>query len=378
MVGADATSPKRERGKLQSLPRSRFGLVGACSSLRRLAACFLLISPWCAVAAPPQRVSTPIEVPIVGRPLSFSEAVGSRFDVSMRVSRAELYQGQQLTLTVRVQAVGKYWQPPERLALKELPRFPERFKIGASPSSKPDRILADQGAWEFDYRLEPLSEKVQYVPPLPFVYYRPNRDPKAKGFFFTTYADDEIKLKVKPLPPTQGPPPKPIDAPAAFFAQAGGPEVLRRVELFALPAWPLLALLLAVPPLLAVAWSVLWKRWYPDAARLARLRQSRAAVEALAALRSLRSTEPGPVAAVVVHYLRDRFGLGTAEPTPGEVADCLRRFGLPADDAVAFFRACDEVRFAPLGAVGLTPAERVQQAQALIAALEAPPCTPQS
>jgi len=313
---------------------------------------------------------------MVGRPVSFSEAVGTRFDVSMRVSRAELYVGQTLTLTVRVQAVGKYWHPPERLALKELPRFPERFKIASAPGSKPDRILSDQGAWEFDYRLQPVNEQVRHVPPLPFVYYRPNRDPQARGFFFTTFADDEIPLQVKPLPPTQAPPAKPIAAPESFFVQAAGPEVLRRQEPFALPSLPVLALLLLLPPLLAVAWCVVWKRWYPDAARLARLRQSRAAVEALTALRSLKSPAAGPAAAIVAHYLRDRFGLGPAEPTPAEVGECLRRAGLPGAAAVDFFRSCDEVRFAPAGVHAV--ARWQESAQQLIAALEAESCTPSS
>ena len=71
-------------------------------------------------------------------------------------------------------------------------------------------------------------------------------------------------------------------------------------------------------------------------------------------------------AAVVAEYLRARFDAPAEEPTPAEAAACLGRAGCPpalAEQAAAFFRACDAARFAPdrgdRSAIGRRLAERV-------------------
>jgi hypothetical protein len=337
-----------------------------------LSACPVLAAPEPTVQKRPQ-----IEVPIVGRPGNFSEAVGRKFEVSMRVSRTELHVGQSLTLTVRVAAIGPWSQPPERPPLGELPKFKERFKIDRTANRKPDRVLADQRAWEFDYRLRPLSDSVERIPPLAFVWYRPNRDPNLRGFFPTTFAD-EIDLKVKPvtLPPTAVKQ-VPIEAPEGIFQIATGPAVLAQQQAFAAPGFTLVVLLLLTPPTAAGVWYVLWRRWYPDAARRAQIRQSRAAKEALRALGSLAAGGDGArverISTIATQYLRHRFDLPPVEPTPAEVTRCLQHAGASpvlADKAAAFFRACDAIRFAPaLPADG----DLAAAAQHLIVTLEAEP-----
>lgn len=339
----------------------------------------MFLSPCHVTAAPqaPVKKLPAIEVPIVGRPGNFSEAVGKKFEVSMRASRTELHVGQSLTLTVRVAAIGPWYQPPERPPLDDMPKFKERFKIDRSANRKPDRVLSDQKAWEFDYRLRPLSDSVQRIPPLAFVWYRPNHDSKLRGFFPTTFAD-EIDLKVKPvtLPPAIVKQ-VPIEAPEGIFQIATGPAMLAQQQPFGLPGLSVLALMLLAPPTAAGLWYVAWRRWYPDAARRARIRQSRAATEALQALGALGSVGGAArvehVSTIAAHYLRQRFDLPPVEPTPAEVAEHLQRAGATAvlaDKAAAFFRACDALRFAPalradddLGAA----------AQHLIATLEAEP-----
>jgi hypothetical protein len=330
----------------------------------------------------------PILVPIVGRPGYFNESVGTRFEVTMRASRTELHAMQQLTLTVRVTAVGRYWQPPERPNLEELAKFNERFKIDRPANSKPDRVLADQRSWEFEYKLRPRPDvTVERIPPLPFVWYRPSRKANLRGYFATTFGE-EIELKVKPVPVvTPMVKQVPIQAPESFFAIAAGPAVLERDEPYRLPSLGLWALLLLAPPALAGAWFVIWRRLYPDAARLARIRQSRAAIEALRALVALgtvdESLRVARITAISANYLRYRFDLRAIEPTPAEVGEHLRRAGASdelAEQAADFFRACDAARFAPveIDASGLNPGARPDDdlagaAQRLITALEAQP-----
>jgi hypothetical protein len=325
-------------------------------------------------APPPARQ---VEVPIVGRPGNFSEAVGRKFEVSMRASRTELHVGQSLTLTVRVAAIGPWQQAPERPPLEEMPKFKERFKVDRTANRKPDRVLSDQRAWEFDYRLRPLSDSVERIPPLAFVWYRPNRDPNLRGFFPTTFAD-EIDLKVKPVTlPTAAVKQVPIEAPEAIFQIATGPALLAQQQALGLPGLTQLALLLLGPPTAAAGWYVLWRRWYPDAARRARRRQSRAASEAFRALGSLGTTGDSArvehVSAIATQYLRQRFDLPPAEPTPAEIMHHLQRAGASAvlaDKAGEFFRACDAVRFAP---AARADGDLAAAAQHLIVTLEAEP-----
>jgi hypothetical protein len=126
-------------------------------------------------------------------------------------------------------------------------------------------------------------------------------------------------------------------------------------------------------PLVAGGWYALWRRMYPDAVRLARMRRSRAARRAVDGIRRAgRSPDPpGTIAAAVLGYLRARYPLPPGAETPGELGDALRAAGLPdaeADAAVGFFRRCDEARFAPPGDTGLSLAA---EAEALVARLEA-------
>ena len=139
-------------------------------------------------------------------------------------------------------------------------------------------------------------------------------------------------------------------------------------------SWP--AVLLLAPPLLCGAWYLCWRRLYPDAARVARQRRSLAARRALRRLRGARRLpsvqQAARSAAVAADYLRARFDAPAEEPTPDEAAACLGRAGCSsalAEQAAAFFRACDAARFAPDGPA--VRADLTAEAAAFILAVEA-------
>src|SRR5262249_9640982 len=156
----------------------------------------------------------------------------------------ELHVGQSLTLTVRVAAIGPWSQPPERPPLDELPKFKERFKIDRTANRKPDRVLSDQRAWEFDYRLRPLSDSVDTVPPLAFVWYRPTRVPTLRRLFPMEHAV-EMNRRVMPVTLPQGAVKQvPIEAPESIFQIAPGLVVLAHQQPFATPGFTLVVLLL--------------------------------------------------------------------------------------------------------------------------------------
>lgn len=286
-----------------------------------------------------------------------SGAQGSGFKVAMRIAPTEVKAEEPLTLTVRVTATGKWQRPPRRPPLWRLKEFND-FDITPSPTSEPERVLARDRSWEFDYRLRPRNAGITKVPGFAFRYYNPEI-PLADRRWQTTYAD-AVPLTVLPRPKlstreVQG------DAqsrkpPRTVYQFAKGPALLKAEQAFVFPGRLVLAGLLLLPPFVCVGGILAWCRLYPDAAKRARGRNSRAARQALAGLGRLQGDpESARIAATIVTaYLRHRVELPVAA-APDEIASRLQESGFPAEIAsqgAEFFRACDVVRFAGNGEAG--------------------------
>jgi hypothetical protein len=326
----------------------------------------------------------------VGRPpdLPFSEASGS-FRVETDADPTALPAEEPLVLTLRVTATGPVRKPPRRIPLQELPAFRQAFHIEDIPDEESQAIdavrlagllagpgparpallgaLLPQTAWEFRYRLKPKSTAVTEVPSLPFAFYNP-AIPFPERRFQVLYAD-AIPLEVRPREVLE----VPLQAPARAFELATGQALLARQAPWAVPV-ALIFLALLVPPVLCLAWYLIWRRLYPNAAKLASLRRSRAAALALDALQRL---PPAPRQRAVVAfravtgYLRQRLDLPGEEPTPLETSGHLQRLGCSAPvagEALRFYRACDAARFLP--AAPAEAADLPDQAVRLILALE--------
>ena len=102
-----------------------------------------------------------------------------------------------------------------------------------------------------------------------------------------------------------------------------------------------------------------------------------AAVDALQRGARQASLEQARSSAVILaDYLRARFGLTAAEPTPAEISAHLLQAGIatPTAEALAsFFRACDGVRFA--GGSERNSLDWPGTARQLILTLEAAVCS---
>ena len=292
-------------------------------------------------------------------------ARGTRVTAKWSLDRTTVPEDGHLTATLTITGATN---PHEvvRPDLRKLPAFNDRFQIEDVPG-KP--VPANAKSVSFAYRLRPRARDVNRVPTLPFAYFNPQGGGPNK--YRETKADG-IDIKVTPAAAKAAPPPPavPLDAPEFLFEINTGPQVLDRGP-FA-PGSATWALLVALGPLLAGGWYVAWRRLYPDAVRLARIRRSKAARRAVDAIRRAgRSADPaGTIAAAVLGYLRARYPLPPGAETPTELGDALRAAGLPEADAgpaVAFFRDCDEARFAPPADTGLSLAD---EAEALVARLE--------
>jgi hypothetical protein len=258
-----------------------------------------------------------------------------------------------LTLIVRHAANPHELVKPD---LRTLGEFTDRFQVldRNDPQAPPGAAEA-----RFTYGLRPRSTDVKDVPSLRYVYFRRVGDGWKP---FTTFARSVPVVVTAPAAKPTATVPVPLDAPEEFFTLAEYHPPTANPGRF---GW---LLPVAAVPVAVVVWVQLWRRLFPDAVRLAKLRRNRAARLALDRLRKARtSADPaGAAASAFRGYLSARFGMPPAAQTPAEVSAALCAVGCPPDrtaDAEAFLRACDAARFTPTpdGGVSLT-----MQAESLV------------
>lgn len=295
----------------------------------------------------------------------YYQAKGAAIGVRWVVEPKEVPVGRDLSATLVITGATN---PTEIVKpdLRKLKSF-DVFKV--TDVADPPRTAGDKEV-RFAYKLAPRSTAVKEIPPLEFAYFNPNAA-EGKRFPVTrTDRDEDAPITVREAPKPERPI-TPLDAPDHLLALETGPGVLGSGP-FVPCRWAWLAAA-CFGPLAAVGWFLAWRRVYPDAARLARIRRSRAARRATEAIRKAGRT-PDPSATIahaILGYLRTRFPLPESAVTPSEIAHALREFEVPAevaDQTQTVFRACDRARFAP--AVG-TDASLAGAAEALLARLEA-------
>ena len=304
------------------------------------------------------------DIPTVGQPTAnFYGAQGSPVRVEWQLNRTTVPEDEDIVATLVVTGATNPRQIT-RPDLRKLDAFESRFII---PDTRDQTPAADAKEVRFTYHLRPRNRSVDKVPTLAFHYYNPAAA-KEKQFPLTTAK--EVRITVTEPRPRPAPPPIPLGEPESLLAFKPQPVSLTYPTFSEAWSWFAIGL---IGPLASIAWYVVWRRVYPDAARLARMRRTRAARRATDAIRrSSRTSDPaGAIAAAVLGYLRARFPLSPAAATPSEIGAALTELGMPSSeaDAVAgFFRACDAARFAPPGEASTSLAIA---AEALVTRLEA-------
>jgi hypothetical protein len=305
------------------------------------------------------------KIPDVGRPTTnFYGAAGSGVRVVWSLDRAAVPLGEEIVATLTITNVTNP-RNVTRPDLTKLPAYHALFTVTDQPDLQP---AADAKEVKFTYRLRPRDLAVKELPRLDFHYYY-KAAPVGKDFPMTR--TPKVEITVTPPKPKPAPPVVPLREPEHLFAVATGATVLDGPP-FAPCGWAWAAVWLA-GPLAALAWYLGWRRVFPDAAQLARLRRSRAARRATDAIRRAGRTPdpPAAIAGAVLGYLRSRFPLPPGAVTPTEVGAALAELDLPAADSEAvadFLRACDEARFSPASD---TDASLAADAAALVTRLEA-------
>ncbi len=315
-----------------------------------LAVLLLLISP----AAP--RPSVNDLSPVDRQRDDFYGAItgGGKVTAAWALSTDKATLGTDLTLTLTVTNAAN---PHElsRPPLADRDDFRKLFGViedVPGPAPPPDAARV-----EFRYKLRPRAEGKYSLPELKYLYYAQAAPPDRR---FQTAFVAAVPFSVT-KPPVPKSPVVPLDGPtqffqvrsAAVFPPSGGPS-----------AW-WWAGLLGGAAVLTAGWIVGWRVWYPDAARLARIRRTRAVRVAFDRLRTA-ALSPDPTADTATafrRYLHDRFGLPYSATTPAEVATGLTELNLPPDriaEAEQLLRRCDAARFAAAGDIMVSPDEALR------------------
>jgi hypothetical protein len=319
--------------------------------------CFVLVTAQIVVAR---------DVPVVGQPVAnFYKAQGSGVKVAWSLDRTTVPEDEDIVATLIIKGATNP-QQIVRPDLKKLDAFESRFVVTDARDAPPTAAAKEV---RFSYRLRPRSRSVKEVPSLIFCYHDPAA---AEGKQFPTTKAVFVEITVTAPRPKTPPPALPLSEPDHLFRSTTGSQVLG-ARPFSPGVWTWIVFALT-GPLLATVWYVAWRRVFPDAARLARIRRTRAARRATDAIRRAgRAVDPpAAIGVAVLGYLRSRFPLPPGAVTPTEIGSALAELGLLAADcdAVAdFFRSCDAARFAPPGDNGVSLAA---DSEALVNRLEAP------
>ncbi len=303
-------------------------------------------------------------VPLINRPAAnFYNAQGTSVKVAWSLDRQTVPEDGELTATLAIAGATNPLQIV-RPDLKKLTEFQTRFVITDKNDPGPNERATEV---KFSYLLRPRNRSVDKVPILEFYFYNPTASDGKKQFPLAIAR--AVAIAVTEAPKLE-PPAIPLREPEQLFAVATGPHLLEKPKSIA-GFWPWL-LVGIVGPLSALTWFLAWQRAFPDARRLARMRRSRAARRAIDAIQRANQANdtPATIAEAVSGYLRTRFPLPLGAVTPGEIETALVELKVSAPECAAvaaFFRACDEARFAPPNDNGTSLAT---DAEALISRME--------
>jgi len=325
---------------------------------------FILLFMFYSYSSLPQ-VAARQEAPLINRPaVNFYHAHGAVVKVAWSLDRTTIPEDGELTATLTVRGATN----PQRIVrpdLTKLPEFQTRFVITDKKNPVPDEHSTEV---RFTYLLRPRNRSVDKVPMLEFYFYNPTASQGRNQFPLTTAA--KMPITVTEAPKLE-PPAIPLRESDQLFVVNSGPQVLEKRQ-FITGLWPWLIVGLA-GPICALTWLLAWQRVFPDAKRLARMRQSRSARRATDAIRRANRANdpPAAISTAVLNYLRSRFPLPPGAVTPGEIEIALNELKVPFQVCTAvaeFFRFCDAARFAPSNDIGSSLAT---DAEALIVNLEA-------
>ena len=317
-------------------------------------------------------------LPVIGRPDFFDVEdgpIGSFQTPMVRASPTAVQVEDPITLTIRVRATGRVHRPPKQIRLERFPEITEQFYVEYPDDPVFRRI--DDGAWEFTCTLKPRRTDVTAIPSFPFAFFVPELLPPERGYQIHRTASIPITVRpravVQPSDVVRGVESRPL--PELVYHVTEGMSVLRYGRPAVPAAWYVFGgICLLFPPVGFFLRQIVWPRFSPNAKRKPIVRRTIAAKKALSALDRLSAEDDiSGAATILAHYLRERFDLGSEEPTPNEVQCGLMAVGYErtaTELAGDFFSLCDAARYGHVP----PPHNAATAAREVILTLEAGPC----
>jgi hypothetical protein len=272
----------------------------------------------CAQESPSQPLGQPTE--------HFYGAQGVGVRVRWELERDTVREGEPLRITLVVERVRNP-QQVQRPDLRQLEVFARDFEW--IEPQLPAEIDASAERVRFPYRLRPRHREVTEIPPLLFYYFNPSA-PEGRQYPLTTA--HAMPLRVIPVATEEGTSTLPLQAADSWLELVEeGPAI--SVLWGQSPTRSVWIASLVLGPVLAWGWYHLWRWWFPDAQRLARLQRSRLARQTVRQLRRVpQSPYPwGALQAALVHYIQQRWNLPAGWATPVDVVTALRDRNVPDD-----------------------------------------------
>ncbi|MDX1502162.1 MAG: BatD family protein [Thermoanaerobaculia bacterium] len=289
----------------------------------------------------------PVEVrPLPAPPPGFTGLVGD-FEITTRVSRADLAVGQSTTVEMKVSGTGN----PQMIAEPGLPELAE-FKVYADrPSTSIERSPGGlSGSRTFRKALVPRQAGELVVPSLELTYFDPesgsyqiSRSPPVMLRVAPAAGPEELKL-TEALAPSAGKVNVRILADDILPLHRGVASLTAPAGT-APPAWAL-GLGLGLPPLLYLGARILTlrrRRLESDALLRRRRAAARRARQALRAIERLAGDDGAvPAASLCLRrYIGDKLGVEGTALTAAETEECLRRHGVDEETVASTREALD-------------------------------------
>jgi hypothetical protein len=317
-------------------------------------------------------------LPVIGRPEFFDEEdgpIGAFQTPTVRASPTDVQVEDPITLTIRVQAIGKVQRPPKQIRLEKFPEIAGQFYVEYPEDPTFQRV--DDRTWESTCTLKPRKTNVVAIPSFPFAFFTPGLLPPERGY--QIHRTERVAITVRPRSEVQ-----PADVargvellslPESVFQIEQGTSVLDYAKPYSLTARIFFAGLFLLLTAGGLFWSFIWPRFSPESRSQTIARRSLAGKKALGKLDRLPAEREHTqaAAATVAMYLRDRFELSAEEPAPNDVERLLATMGF--DEATCtlagdFFRVCDADQYGHVRPQQ-NPAALARQ---VILTLEAGPC----